>query len=58
MVTLPSTAQDWIASGHDPLILDSVFFRVAPWVFALAVAAVVLRAVAAQRRLNARRKNS
>jgi putative membrane protein len=53
MVTLPSTAQDWIASGHDPLILDSVFFRVAPWVFALAVAAVVLRAVAAQRRLRA-----
>ena len=53
MVTSVATIQDWSASGYELQLADSTFFRFAPWIFALAAALLVLRAVRLRKRYRA-----
>ncbi len=53
MVTIAATIQDWSASGYEQQLVDSAFFRLAPWLFALAALLLVARAFALRKRYRA-----
>ena len=53
MVTHSFSAQDWKAAGHSDAWLSSTFFDLAPWFFAVLVAALLAEAFATRRRYRA-----
>jgi putative membrane protein len=53
MVTIAIAMQEWTASGHEQSLIESPFFVFAPWVFAVAVLLLLLRALATLKRYRA-----